>query len=956
MKKRCFSILFFIVVYILNLNFLFPFQKEVSRATSEESRLKSWEYHQKMKNDSIFKNLKWREVGPQFQGGRISSIAAPPGDTFTIYVAAGAGNLWKTTNNGTTWEPIFDKESTFAIGDIAVSKSNPSIVWVGSGEELMARSSYAGTGVFKSIDGGKTWQNMGLNDSHHIGRIVIDPKNPDIVYIAALGHMFTYNKERGLFKTTDGGKTWEKVLYISDKAGVVEVVMDPSDNKTLYAASWERDRKPWINVQSGEGSAIYKTTDAGLTWKKLTTGFPAGKHVGRIGLSISVSNPNVVYALLDNHALRSKEPEKVEQESATSLTIPKLEKMTSEEFLKIDLKILAAFLKEMRVPLEYTPAVILEMVQNRKLTPKSFAQYLLDLWPDRKQQFIDVIGAEIYRSDNRGETWRKVNEYYLEQFFKNYGYAFCDIRVSPDNENKIYVLGVRLLTSNDGGKTYTHISGKNVHADIHDLWIDPLNSDRLLLGTDGGLSFSYDRGKTWQKINNLPIGEFYAVSVDMDTPYKIYGGLQDNGVLYGPSDQEREFAVDDPWKRISGGDGFFVWVDPNESNTVYYGLQFGSFYRKNLKDESAKYLTPQAKIGESPLRYNWMTPFLISPYNPFILYYGANKLYKSLNRGDSWVCISPDLSTNPGPEKQGDIPYGTITTISESPLKPGLIYVGTDDGNVHITQNNGVNWTKISDNLPDKWISRVVASKYEEGTVFIALTGFREDDFEKYLYMSTDYGKTWVSICGNLPSESINVIREDPKKKNILYVGTDLGIYVSLDRGGKWHSLCGNLPTTPVHDLVIHPRENELVIGTHGRSVFVLDVEFIQEFTPELAEKEIQVFEVKPARLPQSRGDRGEWAQEKKQDAHIIYYLNKPREVKIYIKDGTGNVIKMLKGTSDVGYNLAIWDLTLEAGKEIGEGFATAGNYVKPGSYKVEFQIGNNKLETKIDVKLADHD
>ncbi|MEW6456684.1 MAG: glycosyl hydrolase [Acidobacteriota bacterium] len=959
MKKTIF-LLFFLGIFLLNLNFLnsygnsknspAPDEKQkkgerilkkdvVPKPTDPVARLKSFEHHANMKNESIFKNLKWRSVGPQFMGGRVTDIAVPPGNHFTIYVAVASGNVWKTVNNGTTWESIFENESTFTIGDIAVSDSDPNIIWVGTGESNSSRSSYAGTGIFKSIDGGKTWQNMGLNDTHHIGRIIIDSQNPDVVYVAAIGHLYTDNEERGLFKTTDGGKTWNKILYISDKVGVIDVVMDPVDNKTLYAAAWERSRKAWNFIESGEGSGVYKSTDAGLTWKKLTNGFPVGKHVGRIGLDVSFSNPNVVYAILDNQALR---PEEKKKEQTSGITIDQLNKMSKEEFLRLDPKVLTTFLRENNVPREYTAEIVLEMVKKGELTPQSLAQYLLDA--NRRLFETNVIGAEVYRSDDKGETWRKVNEKYIDGFYNTYGYYFGNIRVSPDNENNIYILGVPLLTSDDGGKRYKNIGGRGVHGDHHALWIDPKNPDRLLLGNDGGLNFSYDRGKTWQKINNLPIGQFYTIAVDMDTPYSIYGGLQDNGVVYGPNTHIPKYGVDDPWKTIYGGDGAYVQIDPTDSTTIYAEYQFGNISRISKKDRSMKNIMPKAKIGEPPLRYNWQTPFLISYHNPFILYYGANKLFKSLNRGDSWICISPDLTTNPGPERQGDVPYGTITTISESPIKPGLIYVGTDDGNVYITQNDGVTWTKINKGLPDKWVSRVVASRYEEGTVYVSLTGYRDDDFEKYLFMSTDFGKTWKSIASNLPSESINVIREDPRNKNILYAGTDLGIYISIDRGKTWNSLRNNLPTTPVHDLIVHPRDNELVIGTHGRSVFVLNVENIQKFDEKIQEKEAHLFDIKPVSLPQSRWEKGE-------EAVICYYLRKTQQIKISIIDETGNVIKELKGTNDAGLNIVTWDLTFEERKETREEFPMARNYVKPGNYKVEILAGDVKLEGKIQVK-----
>ena len=763
--KRPLIILFF---GFLCFNILYSFAAladSQNNAAPPELRMKSWERHQKLKLESPFKDLKWRAVGPEFQGGRIEAIACHPGNPFTLYVGAGSGNLWKTVNSGTTWEPIFDNESTFAIGSIAISPTDPKIVWVGTGEILMARSSFAGTGIFKSTDAGKTWANMGLHESHHIPRVLVDPKDPDVVYVAALGHNYGYNEERGLFKTTDGGKTWQKILYISEKAGIVEVIMDPADNQILYAAAWQRDRKAWNNVAAGEDSGLYKTSDGGRTWKRLSNGLPTGKYVGRFGLAVSSSNPDVVYALLDNH------------------------------------------------------------------TPR----------PERRRR----NRGEIYRSDDKGETWRKTHEDRVQTAI---GYDFCLIRVSPDNEDEIYVLGNKLIRSQDGGKTFepagetiVHLLSHDIkvmHLDMHEMWIDPKNPDRLLLGTDGGLYCSYDRGITWLHLNNLPIGEFYAISVDMAEPYKIYGGTQDNAALFGPSthnikDRLTKYGVEDPWKHVyldrwGGGDSYFTELDPTDHNTIYYEHQFGDLRRKNMKTGETKSIMPKAKEGEPRLRRNWMTPYIISHYDPRTLYCGAHKMFKSLDRGDSWQCISQDLTTNPGKDKQGNVPYGTLTTISESRIKQGLIYVGTDDGNVQVTRDGGRSWVLVKSGLPPKWVSRVVASRHEKGTVYVSLTGYREDDFEKYLYMSTDFGQTWSSIASNLPAESINVVREDPKKEQILYVGTDMGVYVSINQGKSWHSLCNHLPTTPVHDLVIHPREDEMVIGTHGRSCFVLDVKPIQ--------------------------------------------------------------------------------------------------------------------------------
>jgi len=922
---------------------------------------KSYAQHTQLKNESIFKHLHWRCVGPEFQGGRISSIKGHPRNPYTLYFSAGSGNLWKTTNNGTTWQSLFDNEATFAIGDIAISQSNPEIIWIGSGEELMARSSYAGTGVYKSTDAGKTWKNMGLNDSHHIGRIVIDPHNPDIVYVAAMGHQYTFNTERGLFKTSDGGKTWEKVLYIDEKTGVVEVTLDPSDSNVVFAAAWQRDRKAWNNVECGPGSGIYKSSNGGKNWKKLTNGFPEGKYVGRIGLAIAASNPNVIYALLDNQEPQPTSPKQKTSQKTKGLEIVDLEKMSSEKFLKIDEKKLESFLRENLVPEEYTATVVKDMIVKKELTPQSLAKYLLDSYADRKLHETNIKGGEVYRSDDKGENWKKVSQEYFQDFFNTYGYSFCDIRVSPDDEDNIYILGIRMLASKDGGKTFWHIGGKkNVHVDHHALWIDPKNPDHIVNGNDGGLNFSYDRGKTWEKINNIPIAEFYTISYDMAKPYNIYGGTQDNGSLFGPSNHIPEQGVPDPWIHLGSGDGFFVFPDPKIPNIVYFEYQFGALLRKDLSTGKVKNIMPKTKIGEPSLRCNWMTPFIISKYNHLTLYFGAQKLYKSLNQGDKWYCISPDLTTNPGPEKQGDVTFGSISTISESPLQPGLIYVGTDDGNIQVTRNDGATWEKINNGLPRKWVSRVTASMYDKATVYAALTGYRDDDFNCYLYRSTDFGKSWISLKANLPNESVNVIREDPANKNILYAGTDLGAYVSIDKGNSWFSIMNNLPTSSVHDLVIHPRENELIIGTHGRGAYILDAKPIQTFMEKTSGKKAYLFDVRPVTLPVAR-ENGEWAFEKHRNAFIYYYLDSPQDVEILIsteeekdnkekKKPKEKVIKKLTGTSDKGINCAIWDLTFIGGTELGTGFASFGQFVKPGTYTVRITVGKNTLTGKIEV------
>jgi len=729
------------------------------------ARLESWETHVKLRDSSPFKDLEWRAVGPEQQGGRIETIACHPDDPFTIYVGAGSGNLWKTTNHGTTWKPIFEDQSTFAMGSMAIAPSNPDILWLGTGEVLMARSSYSGLGIFKSENAGESWEHMGLADSYHIPKIVIDPADPNIVYVAAMGHNYSYNEERGVFKTMDGGETWNKLLYISEKVGVVDIVMDPGDNQTLYAVTWERDRKAWNNIIAGKGSGIYKTTDGGARWKRLTQGIPNNEHVGRIGLSIAPTNPNVLYAILDNQS------------------------------------------------------------------------------PDTTQR-RGRVGGELYRSNDKGESWFKTHD---GAFITGIGYDFCLVRVSPKNEDELFVPGWKLVYSSDGGKTFeftgetiVHIlpnDSRVMHLDMHEMWIDPQNPDRLMLGNDGGFYVSWDRGESWLHYNNLPIAEFYAMSVDNEEPYNIYGGTQDCAALIGPGTHDianrlTEYGVEEPWKHIyldrwGGGDSYFTERDPTDPNVIYYEHQFGNFKRKNMKTGETASIQPKAPEGEPPYRYNWMTPYIISKYNPSTLYYGGHTVFKSTDRGDNWNIVSPDLSTKPGPERQGNVPFGTITSISESSFGQGVLLVGTDDGNIQFTEDDGKNWTQIDGSLPDKWVSRVRISRHEANTFYVTFTGYRDDDFQSYIYKSNDKGRTWTSISGNLPPEPVNVITEDPRGANVLYLGTDLGAYVSLDGGKQWHSLSKSIPTCAVHDLVIQERELDLVAGTHGRSAFVLDIEGI---------------------------------------------------------------------------------------------------------------------------------
>jgi len=740
-----------VVSAVTVLGFLGGALQASGQATTAAERRASWEQHVAMERASPFKDLRWRSLGPVKQGGRVECITRA-GTTGALWVGAGAGNLWRSDNNGLTWTPVFEHESTFSIGDVQVDPSDPDVAWVGTGEVLMARSSYAGTGVFKTTDGGASWTHMGLSDSHHIARVLIHPKDPDVVWVAAIGRLYTRNQQRGVFRTRDGGKSWERVLFVDDRTGAMDVVMDPRDQDVLYATTWQHERRPWGHEAYGPGCGVWKSEDGGDTWRRLSQGLPTGDDVGRMGIAIAPTDPSVVYVVLDHR---------------------------------------------------------------------------------------DDAREGVYRSDDAGASFRRVNEDRIRA-----GYDFCIVEVAPDNPDEVWVPGQTTWRSTDGGKKWTQVKGTLIHLlehdssvlhlDAHALWWNPDNGDHVILGNDGGLHVSWDRGETWLHLNNLPIGEFYAVGYDMDSPFNVYGGTQDNAALYGPVDRTPKVGEPDPWRHVyldpwGGGDSYFTYRDPTDRNTMYYEHQFGVLRRKDMSTGKTVAIQPKAKKGQPPYRYNWMTPFFISPHDPRTLYYGAQHVLKSTDRGDTWTSVSPDLTTNPGPERQGNVPFGTLTTLSLSTLDPKLIYAGADDGNVQVTRDGGATWTLLSADLPDKWVSRVRSSRHAAGRVYVTMTGYRDDDFRPYVWASDDFGATWTSIAAGLPSESINVIDEDAKHPDHLYLGTDLGVYVSRDRGTTWHSLSATLPTTPVHDLFVHPRDPTLVIGTHGRSCWALDVSPIRQ-------------------------------------------------------------------------------------------------------------------------------
>ncbi|HSK08038.1 MAG TPA: hypothetical protein VK911_00560 [Vicinamibacterales bacterium] len=750
-------------------------QQQIVQSTDPARRMQWFDEHAAMKAKSPFAHLRWRFIGPDIIGGRVTDVAVPKGSKKIIYVATATGGLWKTVNTGVTWEPIFDEQATLSMGDIAIPDSQPETIWVGTGEANHFRGSLAGAGVYKSEDGGSTWRHMGLTGTHTIGRIRVHPTDPNVVYVAATGHEWTYNEDRGVYRTADGGQTWQKVLYINEKVGAIDLIMDPRNPDVLIASMVNRVRLRWSDpVPAGE-DGLFKTTDGGKTWKELTSGLPDTKTTGRIGIDLCLSKPDIVYAWVDNH---------------TPVGPP---------------------------------------------SPTEKDAY------GRQRTYPDIVGADGYRSDDLGETWRKVSpsDRTMQRFGGTYGWVFGQIRVDPNDENVVFLLGVPLFRSTDGGKSFQAISYENLHGDHHALWIDPTDSDYIINGNDGGANVSYDGGKTWRDFyKGIPSIQFYNVTLDNATPFNAYGSVQDWGTyravgvrpLDAAQGQRRRARSPMPkWETAPGGEGTHVAIDPTNPNIVYSSTFYGRLQRSEFVNGEwqSKDIYPKPAPGEPEHRGQWLAATTLSPHDPSTVYHGFQYVFRSKDKGETWEKISPDLTAF-DPRRQGTLPYAinfaTITAISESPLKAGVIYAGTDDGRVHVTQDGGAYWTEITAGLPYfKHVWTIVASKFDPATVYISLTGRHDDDFNAYVFRSTDHGRTWTSIGGGLPGGPTNVVREDPKNGNVLYVGTDLGAFVTTDGAKTWNYLGSGLPNASVWDLQVHPRDNMLVIATNGRGMWVID-------------------------------------------------------------------------------------------------------------------------------------
>jgi len=765
--------------------------QQAARADGEVLR-KSYDTYRSMRDASPYKSATWMYVGPTNVSGRSTDAAvADKNGQRRIYVGYATSGVWKTDDNGATWQTIFDDMPSTSVGDLAVAPSNPDILWVGTGEANIFRASMAGVGIYKSTDAGKTFQHMGLTDTQTIARILVHPTNPDIVYVAASGHEWTDNEMRGVFKTTDGGKTWTKVLYRSPRTGAIDLVMDPRDPNTLYAALWQRVRRKWSDPRVEPGykeGGVMKTTDGGKTWTDVSQGLPAPEFRGRIGIDISRSNPTVLYAFVDNYEIG---------------VVPK--PGTRDAYGR-------------------------PMPEGRGF----------------------IKGADIYRTDDGGKTWRQTSRKnqatsdYLNNHSGTYGWVFGQIRVDPKDENTIYTMGLGLNVSRDGGQTFSRVTG--MHGDHHGLWIDPANTSILYNNNDGGFYQSEDAGKTWKFAVSAGGAQFYNVTLDTNTPVWAYGSIQDHGSRRGRVDASKGRgavpAVE--FENAPGGEGSNHAIDPTNPNIVYSHGFYGNFSRTDLgatppPDPSGRgggrgrggTNTPiQPKDPDQELRAQWMAPIIVSPHDGSIIFAGFQSVYRSENRGDSWQKISTDLTDNKK-EQMGEnptaIPYQTIVALAESPKRKGLLYVGSDDGRLHVTLDTGKEWTELTEKLPvRRWISRVVPSQHAEGTVYITQRGREDDDFGIYIYKSTDNGRTIRSIAGNIPVGPVNVIREDPRNPNILYVGTDFGVYVSTNGGERWEVLGGNLPSNQVSDLQFEPRDQMLVISTYGRGIWAMDVSSIK--------------------------------------------------------------------------------------------------------------------------------
>jgi len=896
---------------------------------AQQSASAGWRMSADAPENTAIRNLRWRGIGPANPGGRISVVAGLPGKPDTIYVAGAAGGIIKTTNGGTTWTPLFDDQPVASIGAIEIAASNENIVWVGTGEGDPRNSTSFGNGVYRSSDAGRTWSYLGLDDTERIKRIAVHPTNPDLAYVCALGHAWGPNEQRGVFRTNDGGKTWSKVLYKNTQTGCSDIAMDPSDPKTLYAGMYTHLRRPWRFDSGGGETALYKSTDGGDTWKKLTAGLPT-EAMDRPGMAISPSNPSIVYLITET-----------------------------------------------------------------------------------KTQ------GTFFRSDDKGESWKKVSDNTTISFRPFY---YDDIRVDPANPDRIFALAGSLQLSNDGGKTWAN-AGNGTHGDHQAMWIDPKNPKRILEGSDGGFQISNDGALTWEVFNNFSFAQFYHVSFDMQRPYTLCGGLQDNGTWCGPSMTTASEGIRKrDWQTITGGDGFEGVQDAVEPWLVYSNSQGGQTYVTNLRNNTSRQNPPYPKdlsstgsaVAGYKYRFNWNTPIVRSPHDPKKIYLGGNVLFSSINRGQSWTVQSPDLTTNDKSKQQssgGEIVtdntaaefHCTILAIAESPITPGVIWVGTDDGNLQVTRDGGKTWKNVIKNvtgLPaNSWIPNIDASPFAAGEAYVAFDRHRDNDFAPHAYKTTDYGETWTDISSNLPAKGyVHVVRSDIKQRGLLFLGTELGPYASWNDGKTWINMRNGLAAAPVVETIVHPRTGDLIIATHGRGLFIMDnIQPLRQLAAAM-KTDAFMFDGPVATRWQMSGRDGSLGakeyigQNPAQGGMIDYYLKAAGAAKITIANAAGKVLRTINANGQAGVNRAMWDLRYDppanslptfggedapaagrAGRAGGAGAAGAadapagarggggggggrggggGPYVLPGTYTVTLTAGGQTLKRSMAVQM----
>lgn len=838
-------------------------------------------------DSNTFGGLRARDIGPATMSGRVSAIDGVPGPPLTLWVGAASGGVWKSEDGGVTFEAVFDDHPQ-SIGAIRVDPSDPEVVWVGTGETWVRNSVSVGRGVYRTRDGGDTWEHLGLEDSERIAKIAVHPEESDTVWVCATGHLWSANEERGVFKTTDGGKSWTKVLYVDEDTGCADLDLDPQDPSIVFASMWQFRRSPDFFDSGGPGSGLYKSTDGGESWRQLEKGLPEGE-LGRIAVAIAPSRTAVVYAMVEAEEKRSA----------------------------------------------------------------------------------------LYRSDDLGESWEKrdsSSNMIMRPFY------FAELAVDPVDFNRIYKPGFVLTVSTDGGESFSSLLdralGGGYHPDLHALWINPENPREMALGTDGGLYISQDRGRAWRYVRRLPISQFYHVSVDLEMPYNVYGGLQDNGSWKGPSRKTGGIRNRD-WKNIGFGDGFWAFADPQDANTLYVEYQGGNIFRIDLALGTAKSIRPYPAEGQEKLRFNWNTPIHLSPSRPGTLYVGSQHLHRSTDRGESWESISPDLTTD-DPEKQRQEESGgltidnstaenhcTIFTIGESPLNADVVWAGTDDGRLHVTRDGGESWTEVSGNLPDlppgTWVSKVAPGLHAEGTVFATFDGHRTGDMNPHVYRSDDFGGTWISLVGEGLDGYAHVIAQDPVNPELLYLGTEMGLYISLDGGGQWARFKENLPPVSVQDLAVHPREHDLVVATHGRGVYIIDdLTPLRNLTAEILEESVALIPSRPSPMiiASSLGwmiSQDEFVGENPPEAAVITYYQKKRhlfgDLKVEIYDAEGELIRTLPGKKRAGLNRVVWPMRLPPPKvppAVGILPAFTGPRVLEGTYRVKLIKGKTELEGEV--------